>query len=84
MEGLHEVKNSIDPMKYLADMEVLEESTIMDEVLSRMQAYDYSHYRAQDVQRALQQDSRTPEDFAALLSPAAAPLLEEIARRARE
>jgi len=84
LEGLHEVKNSIDPMKYLADMEVLEESTIMDEVLSRMQAYDYSHYRAQDVQRALQQDSRTPEDFAALLSPAAAPLLEEIARRARE
>ncbi len=84
MKELIDVRNRIDHMKYLPDMEVLENSTVMEEVLSRMETYDYTRYTAQDVRRALQNDSRTPGDFAALLSPAAAPLLEEMARRARE
>lgn len=75
-------KNRIDHMTYLPGMEVLE-SDIMDKVISAMEAYDYSQYTAADVRRALARESRSPEDFAALLSPAALPLLEEIAQAAR-
>ena len=43
-----------------------------------------SSYTAADVRRALQRRSRvTPEDFQALLSPAALPFLEEIAQAAQ-
>ncbi|HWQ75746.1 MAG TPA: 2-iminoacetate synthase ThiH [Syntrophomonas sp.] len=84
LEGLHEVKNRIDHMKYLPDMEVLEDSSIMDQVLAYAEAYNYNRCTEQDVHRALQRDILTPEDFAALLSPAAAPFLEEIARKAQE
>ena len=41
-------------------------------------------YTKADVKRAIAHDIRTPEDFAALLSPAALPLLEEIAQAAQE
>ena len=73
-------KNRIDHMKYLPDMEQLEESDVMDQVISAMNAYDYDKYTEADVRRALAHDNRTPEDFKALLSPAALPLLEEIAQ----
>ena len=76
-------KNRIDHMKYLPDMEQLEESDVMDQVISTMNAYDYDKYTEADVRRALAHDNRTPEDFKALLSPAALPLLEEIAQAAR-
>ena len=76
-------KNRIDHMKYLPDMEQLEESDVMDQVISAMNAYDYDKYTEADVRRALAHDNRTPEDFKALLSPAALPLLEEIAQAAR-
>ena len=77
-------KNRIDHMKYLPDMEQLEESDVMDQVISTMNAYDYDKYTEADVRRALAHDNRTPEDFQALLSPAALPLLEEIAQAARK
>ena len=70
-------------MKYLPGMEVLEESDVMDQVISAMNAYDYDKYTEADVRRALAHDNRTPEDFQALLSPAALPLLEEIAQQAQ-
>ena len=76
-------KNRIDHMKYLPDMEQLEESDVMDQVISAMKAYDYDKYTEADVRRALAHDNRTPEDFQALLSPAALPLLEEIAQQAQ-
>ena len=63
-------KNRIDHMKYLPGMEVLEESDVMDQVISAMNAYDYDKYTEADVRRALAHDNRTPEDFQALLSPA--------------
>ena len=66
-------KNRIDHMTYLPGMEVLE-SDVMDQVVAAMEAYDYDKYTEADVRRALVHDSRTPEDFAALLSPAALPL----------
>ncbi|WP_297429232.1 2-iminoacetate synthase ThiH [Clostridium sp.] len=70
-------------MEYMPGMEVIE-SDIMDQVVSRMEAYDYDKYTAADVQRALNHDYRTVEDFAALLSPAAMPLLEQMAQAAQE
>ena len=48
-----------------------------------MHAYDYDKYTAADVKRAIAHSSRTPEDFAALLSPAALPFIEEIAQAAQ-
>ena len=75
-------KNRIDHMTYLPDMEILE-SDVMDRVISEMNQYDYDQYTEANVRRALARDNRTPEDFKALLSPAALPLLEEIAQAAR-
>ena len=56
----------------------------MDQVVEAMQAYDYDKYTAADVKRAIAHTSRTPEDFAALLSPAALPFIEEIAQAAKD
>lgn len=72
----------IDHMKYLPDMEVLEDSDIGEQVVSRMKAYDYNKYTADDVKRALEAEYLSTEDFGALLSPAAEPFLEQMARRA--
>ncbi len=78
----HQKKNRIDHMTYLPDMEVLD-SDVMDRVIAAMNEYDYEAYTEADVRRALAHDSRTPEDFKALLSPAALPLLEEMAQCAQ-
>lgn len=79
----HLKENRTDYMKYLPDMEVIE-SNVMEQVIREMEQYDYSQYTRQDVLRALAHDYRTPEDFKALLSPAALPLLEEMAQQARK
>ena len=76
-------KNRIDHMTYLPGMEAIK-SDVMDQVVAAAKAYDYDKYTAADVRRALAHDNRTPEDFAALLSPAALPLLEEIAQAAQK
>ena len=68
-------------MEYLPGMEVLD-SDLKDRVLAEMQAYDYTRYTAADVKAALEHDTCSLEDFKALLSPAAAPFLEEMARKA--
>ena len=78
----HQKKNRIDHMKYMPDMEVLE-SDILDKVLKYVENYNYETYTEADVKRALYHERKTPEDFAALLSPAALPLLEEIAQCAK-
>ncbi len=56
---------------------------MLDQVVTAMKAYDYDTYTAEDVKRALAHAERTPEDFQALLSPAALPFLEEIAQAAQ-
>ncbi len=76
------MKERIDHMKYLPDMEVLD-STLLDEVMAETEAFDYNKYTAADVRRAINADAVTPEDFKALLSPAALPFLEEIAQKAQ-
>lgn len=71
-------------MTYLPGMEILEHSTVIDEVLAKRNAFDYRRYGEEDVRRALAADRCSPEDFAALLSPAAEPLLEEMAQKAQQ
>lgn len=72
-----------DHMAYMEGMEVLEPG-IMEEVIKAMNAYDYNSYTAEDVKRALEKEMRTPRDFAALLSPAAMPFLEQMAQAAQK
>ena len=69
-------------MEYMEGMEILSESTIMEKVISAMNSYDYNKYTKEDVIKALKSDVCTPKDFAAYLSPAAAPYLEDMAKKA--
>ena len=75
-------KQLTDPMQYQEGMEIID-SDIFDKVQTARAAYDYTKYTEADVRAALAHSERTPDDFAALLSPAALPLLEEIARAAQ-
>ena len=70
-------------MEYMEGMQVIQ-SDIKEKVLQAMEEYDYMGYTAADVERALSHDSCSIEDFKALLSPAAAPYLEQMARKAEE
>ena len=69
-------------MEYLPGMEKIE-SDVCSQVMSQVQGYDYSKYTARDVKAALEKATCTLEDFKALLSPAAAPFLEQLAQKAR-
>ncbi len=71
-----------DPMEYLPGMEEID-SDIREKVLVRMKAYDPAAYTAAEVRTALDHESVSVEDLMALLSPAAAPFLEEMAQRAQ-
>lgn len=69
-------------MKYLPQMENIG-SEIQDKVISEMENYDPNKYTANDVLEALKHDNITPEDFKALLSPAALPLWNRLLKRHR-
>lgn len=71
-----------DHMAYMEGMEQID-SDIREKVLTLMEAYDYSRYTELDVRRALASDTCSVEDFKALLSPAAAPFLEQMAQKAK-
>lgn len=73
----------INHMEYMEGMEKIPED-IMEEVIARMEAYDYDQYTEADVRRALDSSPLALKDFAVLLSPAAMPFLEDMAKRARE
>ena len=75
-------KKRINHMEYLPDMENIG-SDIQDQVVTAMNNYDASQYNEQDVLNALRKEVLTPDDFGALLSPAALPHLEAIAQRAQ-
>lgn len=75
-------KNRTNHMEYMPDMEVLD-SDIDKQVIEAMNNYDYDKYTAKDVENAINATNRTPEDFAALLSPAALPYLEQMAQAAK-
>lgn len=69
-------------MEYMPGMERIQ-SDIMEKVLYEMDHYDYNAYTEEDVRRALDSDRCSIEDFKALLSPAAAPFLEQMAAKAK-
>ena len=71
-----------DPMAYQPGMERID-SDIKDRVLARAGAFDAAAFTTREVRRALDRETRGIDDFAALLSPAAAPFLEEMAAKAR-
>lgn len=76
------IDRNTNHMEYQPGMEQIP-SDVMDRVISRMNACDFSAFTEADVRRALDAESLTPDDFAALLSPAAEPFLEEMAARAQ-
>lgn len=69
-------------MEYMPDMEQID-SDIKYRVIEAMTAYEPDKYTEKDVLQALEHDTKTIEDFKALLSPAALPFLEEIAQQAK-
>ena len=71
-------------MEYLPGMEVLEKSDLMDRVLKAAAEYRPESYTSEDVRAALGKETLSPYDFGALLSPAAQPLIEEMAQRAQQ
>lgn len=85
LEKKHRLENDpssrIDHMKYLEGMDQIDQSLRL-RVMKEMAEYDPSKYTARDVQRALEQETCSVEDLKALLSPAAEPFLEQMARRA--
>lgn len=68
-------------MEYMEGMEKIN-SDVCRNVLEQMNSFDYSKYTPQDVKAALEHQNCSIEDFKALLSPAAEPFLEQMARRA--
>lgn len=71
-----------DIMQYRKGMEIID-SKLFEQVYNAYMAYDYSNFTQTDVETALNHQERTPQDFAALLSPSALPLLEKIAQAAQ-
>lgn len=68
-------------LEYAAGMEAID-SELLVKVGSLRSGYDNRRYTRQDVMRALQQERLSVEDYGAVLSPAAATCLEEMAARA--
>lgn len=85
LEKKHRLENDpssrFDHMKYLEGMDQIDPSLRL-RVMKEMAEYDPSKYTARDVQRALEQETCSVEDLKALLSSAAEPFLEQMARRA--
>ena len=77
------IDENTDHMKYTDDMEAID-SDIMDRVIAEMNSYDADIYTAKDVKEALAAETCSVDNFKALLSPAALPFLEEIAKKAQK
>lgn len=78
----HNAEKRCDHMTYMDDMEQIPHE-ILDKVVAEINSYRAEDYTASDVIRAIESDRCSLEDFKALLSPAAEPFLEQIARKAR-
>ncbi len=77
------ITRDTDHMQYQPGMEAIPHD-IFDQVIAARAAYDENRYTPADVLRALGNDVLTPDDFGALLSPAAQPYLEQMAARAQQ
>lgn len=69
-------------MEFLPGMEQIT-SDVREKVLAQAESFDAEKFSARDVKAALDHERCTVEDFMALLSPAAAPYLEQMAQRAK-
>ena len=78
----HNAEERCDHMTYMDDMEQIPHE-ILDKVVAEINSYRAEDYTASDVIRAIESDRCSLEDFKALLSPAAEPFLEQIARKTR-
>ena len=78
----HNAEERCDHMTYMDDMEQIPHE-ILDKVVAEINSYRAEDYTASDVIRAIESDRCSLEDFKALLSPAAEPFLEQIAKKAR-
>ena len=83
----HELEKEPDKrmnhMEYMPGMEQID-SNVMRQVLSEVESYQPELYTEKDVRQALLHDNCSIEDLKALLSPAAEPFLEEMARKAHQ
>lgn len=78
----HNAEERCDHMTYMDDMEQIPHE-ILDKVVAEINSYRAEDYTDSDVIRAIESDRCSLEDFKALLSPAAEPFLEQIAKKAR-
>lgn len=76
------MRKDFDPMSYLPGMEEIN-SDILPQVTALLRKFAPERYTGSDVRAALSASSRGEHDFAALLSPAAEPFIEEMANAAR-
>lgn len=74
-------RKKIDHMQYLDGMEAID-SDLMEKVLAAVKEYDYSQYTCRDVEKVLNKEHLSLDDYGVILSPAALPYLEDIARKA--
>lgn len=72
--------SNVNHMEYLNGMESID-SDIMDKVLSFVEDYNYNQYTGRHVEKALEKEYLSIEDYAAILSPVALPYLEDMARK---
>lgn len=80
MKSINEMRK-VNHMEYMDGMEEIS-SDIMDKVIKEINFTDFDTFTKEDVIRALNSEEKSIEDFKALLSPAALPYLEDIARLA--
>lgn len=70
------------PMEYMEGMEQIQ-SDVCENVMAHVKNVDFEWYTEEHVKRALEKEYCSMEDFKALLSPAAEPFLEEMAKKAQ-
>lgn len=82
----HEIENNksvrTNHMEFLPNMDKLD-NDIYDKLVAASTGVDWDSYTKDDVLRALRSETLTIDDFKALLSPAAKPYIEEMAKRAK-
>lgn len=76
------IRENTSIMQHLEGMEAID-STIMESVLALTSKYNYSEYNKRDIEEALYKDVLSVDDYAALLSPAAAAYIEPMAQKAK-
>lgn len=74
-------KKRTNHMEYLEGMEQIS-SDLMDKVFTMVNDFDYTRYTSFDVEKALSKETLSLDDYGAILSPAALPYIEQLARRA--